>query len=205
MTLEKSICLHIGCGLVTPDGWENIDASPSLRLSQIPIIGRYLVAMRKGPDWAKSAQYGDIVRGLNLQPDTCELIFASHVLEHLSLKDFHVAMDNIYKYLKPGGYFRAIVPDLEALINRYVRQRADSAMATKAASDFVTDTWMGHPGSRRNFYLRLQESFANSRHQWMWDEFSLFDAFFQHSFKNIKRCKHGEWSDPRFAKVDCEL
>jgi hypothetical protein len=34
--LQLGNCLYIGCGLNTPQGWENIDASAALIISKIP-------------------------------------------------------------------------------------------------------------------------------------------------------------------------
>ncbi|NEO32994.1 MAG: methyltransferase domain-containing protein [Symploca sp. SIO3C6] len=201
---KDSICLNIGSGLVSPDGWKNIDNSPTLKISKIPLIGQLLISVVGGPPWPKSVNNGDIVKGLKISKGSCENIFASHVLEHLSLSDFHLAMSNIYSYLKPGGIFRAIVPDLEQYIDNYINHRSDSTLSAKAAHEFIETSWLGHPGKRSSIYYRLQEAFSNSRHQWMWDEPSLKNAFAQHGFKNIRRCNYGDWSDARFSAVDQE-
>lgn len=197
-------CLHIGCGLITPEGWINIDASPSLRLAKFPVLGRYIISMLGGPSWPNSVYYGDIVKGIKIKTGSCELAFSAHVLEHLSLSNFHPAVSNIYSYLKPGGVFRAIVPDLEKYINTYITHRSNSSLSIKAAHEFMSVSFIGHSGSRSGFYWRLKEAFSNSRHQWMWDEPSLVDAFSQHGFKNIRRCDYGEWSDPRFGAIEEE-
>jgi SAM-dependent methyltransferase len=195
-------CLHIGCGLNAPEGWINIDASLSLRLAKIPILGRYIISVLGGPAWPISVKYGDIVKGIKIKEDSCELVFSAHVLEHLSLSNFHAAVSNIYSYLKPGGVFRAIVPDLEKYIATYITHRSNSSLSIKAAHEFMSVSFIGHPGSRSGLYWRLREAFSNSRHQWMWDEPSLVDAFYQHGFKDIRRCDYGEWSDARFGTVE---
>lgn len=117
---KEGLCLHIGCGLNIPDSWENIDASPSLILSKVPVLSSLLLILNRRPNWQKSVKYGDVIKGLNYQENSCDLIFAAHVLEHLSLSDFHLALDNIYSYLKPGGIFRFIVPDLKQYIDLYM-------------------------------------------------------------------------------------
>lgn len=115
----NDICLNIGCGDICPDDWHNIDASLSLRISKIPLIGRSVLSLTGAPNWSHSVKYGDIVKGLPNKHDFCQLIFACHVLEHLSIHDFQHAMKNIYSCLKPGGIFRIIVPDLEQYISIY--------------------------------------------------------------------------------------
>jgi|GEM_PF-4132010 len=59
-------CLHIGCGLNAPSSWENFDASPSLRLTKLPLSK--LIFRGKVPDWPKNAVYGDIAKGLECIP-----------------------------------------------------------------------------------------------------------------------------------------
>jgi hypothetical protein len=201
---QTGICLHIGCGLLASEGWENIDASPSLKISKIPVVGRFLLARNNGPKWPDSVKPGDVVKGLKINDSTCEIIFAAHVLEHLSLSDFHVAMSNIHSYLKPGGIFRTIVPDLKQYAETYINHHSDTALSAKAAQEFMELSLVGHRGSRNSLPQRLREAFANSRHQWMWDEPSLKDAFAQHGFKNIRRCYYGDWSDARFGTVEKE-
>lgn len=201
---KDSFCLHIGCGLIAPQEWLNIDASPSLIISQLPLIGRSLLSLIAGPKWPKSVKYGDIVKGLSIKPESCELIFAAHVLEHLSFPDFQTAMKNIYSYLKPGGIFRAIVPELDQYISIYMTQRSDSHLSPNAAHEFMKESSLGCQSSRRNLSQRLREAFSNSRHQWMWDEPSLTEAFAQHGFKAIRRCHYHDWSDARFGCVEKE-
>jgi hypothetical protein len=41
---KNCTCLHIGCGLNSIDGWLNIDASPTLKISKIPILGNYILS-----------------------------------------------------------------------------------------------------------------------------------------------------------------
>jgi Methyltransferase domain len=202
---QDYICLNVGCGNVTnPNGWENIDASLSLRISKIPAIGRSILSLTHSPQWSNLVKYGDIVRGLPGKEQKYHLIFACHVLEHLSLEDFHQAMTNIYSYLHPGGIFRIIVPDLEQYITTYLSDRADNRISSSAADEFMTKTWLGHQGSRKSLHSRILEGFSNFRHQWMWDEPSLKAAFTHHHFTNIRRCYYGDWQDTRFATVEKE-
>lgn len=201
-TKTRGTCLHIGCGLNTPIDWENIDASPSLRISQVPIIGRFILSRNHGPNWSNRVGYGDIVKGLKGKDNSCELIFAAHVLEHLSYADFHVAVKNIYQYLQPGGTFRFIVPDLRYYIDTYIQQFNDQSRSPQAAQHFLEESLIGCQKSRKNLYLRIIEALSNSRHQWMWDEPSLIQVLSQQGFQSVRQCQYGDWSDSRFDLVE---
>jgi ubiquinone/menaquinone biosynthesis C-methylase UbiE len=72
-------------------------------------------------------RYGDIVKGLPVQGDSGDGLFCSRVLEHLSLVDCSAALHNSFRYLKPGGIFRIIVPDLDYYIERDRREKLDEA------------------------------------------------------------------------------
>src|SRR5437870_3987776 len=107
--------LHYGCGVFEAPGWYNWDASPTLRLQRLPLVG---AVFRKWlpPHFPASVHFGDIVHGLPLQPDSCEAIYCCHVLEHLALEDLRSALHNTHRYLKVGGIFRLVVPDFEQLV-----------------------------------------------------------------------------------------
>ena len=75
------------------------------------------------PNWPQNVEFGDIVRGLPIEEGSCRAIYCSHVLEHLALDDFRVALHNTYRYLAPEGVFRFVVPDLKVLATDYVTSR----------------------------------------------------------------------------------
>lgn len=199
---NHDLCLNVGCWTSVAEGWLNVDASVYVRLSKIPLLGSPILSAINAPQFPTSIQCGDLVKGLNIASNSCQLIFASHILEHLTLSDFNRALDNLYSYLKSEGILRVIVPDLETYIKDYLEQRANPQTASKAAYTLMKKSFLGNQGSRRSFYHRFQEIFANSRHQWMWDQPSLTEALENHGFKNIRRCYYGDWADPRFELVE---
>src|SRR5436853_7520462 len=111
--------LHYGCGLHAAEGWLNCDASPTLRLQRLPGFGAVFRRMLR-PTFPLAIHYGDIVKGLSVPPESCDAIYCSHVLEHLSLEDCRRALTNTYRYLKRGGTFRCVLPDFEQQIQTYL-------------------------------------------------------------------------------------
>ena len=146
--------------------------------------------------------FGDVVGGLPIRKGSCKFIFCSHVLEHLSLKDFHVAVNNIYEYLKRGGILRIIVPDLEVSAKEYLSSLSCQEKAASGADNFMRKTHLGCEKSRRGILLRIREAMANSRHQWLWDRHSLSRALKEHGFSHVKICTYGEWSDSRCSEIE---
>lgn len=199
---SRSLCLHVGCGLVVGKSWLNTDTSLSLRLAQLPLIGRHLQTRLKLPPWSPLVRSGNIVKGLSLAPNSCELIYASHVLEHLSRQDFDRALHNILTYLQPGGTLRVVVPDLEELARTYLSTLQKRQEANQAAAAFMENSFLGHNGSRRTVKHRLREALANNRHQWMWDRHSLPSVLEQVGLTAVRVCEYGDWEDARFGELE---
>ncbi len=198
----KKKCIQIGAGLSEGASWIDYDNSPTLLLSKIPLIGRLLLKLMKGPRWSRNTKYGDIVSGLPLSNGSCDLIFCSHMLEHLSLPDFEIAIRNIFNHLKVGGTFRFIVPDLEVYAKRYLEKIEQRGNQDKASVDFMKESGLGCENSRRGFVRRFRETLANSRHQWLWDKHSLIEVLKRHGFRDIRQCRYGEWTDSHFSEVE---
>ncbi|MGH8560323.1 MAG: class I SAM-dependent methyltransferase [Methylococcales bacterium] len=200
----STLCLNVGCGLSTGPSWLNIDASPSLRLRSVPLLGSLLSARGVIPDWPSNVTHGNITRGLRIARGSCELVFASHVFEHLPLADFDLALANIKSYLKQGAVMRLIMPDLYQLADSYLRgyRTDDSIAAAKAAPWFNRHSGLGAPGSRKGISDRLKEAASNARHQWLWDRKSIHHKLLEFGFSDITFRGYGEWSDERFAEVE---
>ena len=91
------IKLHLGCGSVLLPGWTNVD------LDDIPEI-----------------DVQDDVRTLTkIKDNSCDIIYASHVLEHFGRKEFESILKVWNKKLKINGILRLAVPDFEKAIEWY--------------------------------------------------------------------------------------
>lgn len=186
---ETGTLLHIGCGLTAPAMWRNIDASPTVLLGSIPILGRVLVPR----PFPKNVRYGDIVRGLDLPHGSCRAVFGSHMLEHLTYDGCLKALHNIHGLLAPRGILRVIVPDLRKIATVYLDHAGDDA-----ASEFVRSSGLGEEVTTPT----LRRLFGNSRHRWMWDEKSLTQALQNSGFKPVRPCAYGD--NPLFEAVEDE-
>lgn len=187
--------VQYGCGLCAPDSWTNYDASPTLRLQRTPLVGRFLTP--GGPRFPMSVRYGDIVKGLPVASSSCVAVYCSHVLEHLSLEDLRIALGNTFQYVRPGGVFRFVLPDLEQLVRQYV-----SSDAVQPSIQFMEAALLGYPRRPRGVRGLLREWLGNSRHLWMWDFVSLSRELSQCGFTEVRRASFGDADDPRFRDVE---
>ena len=106
---------NLGCGNQICPGWINIDIT------------------RTGP----SVVAHDLSTGIPLPNESCEVVYHSHVLEHLKRPDAQFFMGECFRVLKPGGILRVAVPDLEQACRQYLLT-LDQVLAKKvhAAYDY---------------------------------------------------------------------
>jgi predicted SAM-dependent methyltransferase len=86
----------------------------------------------------------DITRPLDWQalfrPDSIDRLLCEHVLEHLSDEECRAALSECYKHIKPGGLFRAAVPDGYRRDAAYVAEVAPPNAGHKQL--FTVDTFV---------------------------------------------------------------
>lgn len=70
-----------------------------------PVTG-WIPSERENIDLLRSETWAKYFR-----PDTLDAILAEHVWEHLEPDDALTAAKNCFRFLRPGGYLRAAVPD----------------------------------------------------------------------------------------------
>ena len=195
--MEK-IYLQYGCGLSAPQEWNNFDSSPRLRLQKIPVLN--LISGKK-VIFPSNVKYGDILKKLpGIELNSCDGIYCSHVLEHLALADFRKALQKTFDYLKPGGIFRCVVPDLEFSILEYIKNCKETP--DTASIEFLNTTMLGVQKRSTSLYDLLSTSLGNSHHLWMWDQYSLKNELKKIGFINIRRCAFNDSTDKMFQFVE---
>ncbi|GGH15222.1 class I SAM-dependent methyltransferase [Mucilaginibacter phyllosphaerae] len=191
--------IQYGCGFSAPDGWVNYDASPTLRFERLPVLGKlYTRNIQRFPD---NVKYGDIVSGLPEQQDSCDGLYCSHILEHLSYNDFATALKNSYRILKPGGVFRGVVPDLKIAALQYLHS-FDNLDAP--ANEFMRSTMLGIESRGKGILSGLKGLYGNSKHLWMWDYQSLQAELTRAGFKEIRPALFNDSADSHFTSVEEE-
>jgi SAM-dependent methyltransferase len=96
---DGKVYLNLGCGDYTSDEFINMDA--------IPFRKTHLVA--------------DIQNLYMFPSGSVDLIYASHVLEHIPRKNLERTLREWHRVLKPSGILRCGVPDFDGLVEIYHR------------------------------------------------------------------------------------
>lgn len=195
--------VQYGCGpFSSPEGWLNYDPSPTLKLQKLPIVGTIL-KKKMHVAFNDNILLGDIVKGLpDIKKDSCDGVYCSHVLEHLSFEDFKKAIVNTYSILKSGGIFRCLVPDLEWAARKYVQQLDKGANA--ANIEFLKETMLGKNDRPRGITQITQNLFGNTAHLFMWDNASLERELTNVGFSTVRKCHFNDSKDAMFKLVEDE-
>lgn len=178
--------VNIGCGTSPTPGYLNFDGSSAVWLARIPFrlsfakrLGilshenlRYIEALK-----SSSTRFADATRRIPLPDASVEVLYSSHMLEHLPLDQVPSFLAEARRVLAKGGILRLAVPDL--------RRQAEQYLSTNDADDFVAGLYMtGIWSSTRTLAgkLRFLMAGAPSCHKWMYDGTSLVALLSRHGF-----------------------
>src|SRR5690606_28178644 len=92
--------LNIGCGFSYHPDWINVD---------IRAVGPEVLTC-------------DVRKGLPFPSSSFDVVYHSHLLEHLRRQEAAHFMRECFRVLKPGGIMRVVVPDLERICRSYLEQ-----------------------------------------------------------------------------------
>lgn len=179
--------LHLGCGPNVIDGWLNIDGSWSAWFASHQRLARALATLRIIPKrlvgnfYPENIKMHDLRRPLRFVADeSCEAVYASHVLEHMLFPDAQLVLRESFRVLAPGGIARFVVPDLRAIVMEYIGQGtiADNhgEIPTLTGADRFSSRFLNASTTRQDGspLYRLYTAMTNFHiHKWMYDGESL--------------------------------
>ena len=108
--------LNIGCGQRYCPGWTNID-----------YVGSEGVLVH------------DLRKGLPFPDEAFDVVYHSHVLEHISKQDAGDFMKECFRVLKQNGILRVVVPDLELLVRNYLCKLEEVRLGS--VNEYVNYEW----------------------------------------------------------------
>ncbi len=169
-----AVRLNIGCGDAPTPGWINYDNSPAVWLARSPLLTRLL-------RWVGIIDDGNVefiarCRRLGIRhadgsgriphaDRSVDVVYSSHMIEHLDRHEAELFLAECLRVLKPGGVLRLSVPNLRWSILEYMEKgNADHFIAQL---QFDVDKPRGVVG-------RLHRLLTGGRgHHWMYDGSSL--------------------------------
>jgi SAM-dependent methyltransferase len=185
--------LNLGSGPKEIKGWTNYDNSYSLYLSRHSIhIIKLMNIMKIISDKKlkliekykeQKIIWADIVNHIPEENNTVDVIYLSHVIEHIDEHEVGKLFNEIKRVMKHGGVLRISVPNIRILVEDYLKNRD--------ADQFIERTMLSNKRPK-SIFDKLQIILVGTRnHQWMYDEQSLVKLLNRFEFKNIKVLEPG--------------
>jgi|ERR1700730_550745 len=193
----NKVKLNLGCGAVRPVGWINTDSSWNAHLQRIPLIGKLMQKTLRTVEYNNNnLVYMNLNKSWPYKNDSVDLVYASHLFEHLTLASADLFLREAYRCLKPGGIIRLVVPDLYKICKRYISEYDDNGVENP--TEFIM--WAinmhreGQYGSRISGWKKMILEWQGYPHQhkFMYDEKSLANRLKQYGFQNIVSLSYGE-------------
>ena len=199
--------LNIGCGQTPTPGWGNYDNSPTVLLAnclaRIPAVGPRLVKYLPLNSMQKAfaefvlenrITWANAVRRIPVADNSVEVVYSSHMLEHLDTGAAGRFLAEVHRVLEPGGLVRIAVPDLAIQIGHYQEHRD--------ADRFVRDTLLV-PLRRGRLMTAMSNLLIGGRHhQWIYDGESLKQLLSNNGFTNADVYAAGQTSISNSGSLD---
>lgn len=230
MKVSSPLILNLGCGSQVSPKMVNIDWSlrllvakhkPLRALASLAVSSDELEALKK---LNRNIQVHNIKNGIPAKDNTVDLVYHSHVLEHIDRCDSEIFLKEIWRVLKPGGLHRICVPDLRILVEEY-RRTLDNGLRDGVSLEAMAE----HDGSIADMFeqcvrreaagsqarkplRRFIENFlagdARGRgetHQWMYDFVNIKYLLTKCGFADIVQRQAGESQYEGWAALDMEI
>jgi len=189
--------LNLGCGSKTSDapGVINIDWSPTLRIRQnfffrnLALLFLDAKRLQKVKSLPQNIMVHNLAKGIPFPDNSIDVVYHSHVLEHLDRDIAKLFLLDIKRVLKPKGVLRLVVPDFELLCREYclhILQCDKYPQETNCHEEYISSILEqsvrkeSYGTSNQKPLRRFIENFilgdARKRgetHQWMYDRITI--------------------------------
>jgi predicted SAM-dependent methyltransferase len=185
---SSAIKVNIGCGLSGIPGWQNLDNSPTIWMSRIPLLNRLL----KMPAWPHDVCRCDVRKGLPYADNSVQYVYSSHAFEHFTRAESLAIAKDCFRVLARGGIMRVVVPDLALIVREYL-----SDPSPQAAQTFLSRLSLNH--SLQDFLH------PGSNHSQMFDAKSLVHLLREAGFEKVEICSYCLSAIPEIDQLDLEV
>lgn len=223
------IILNLGCGTKASDHLEvvNIDWSIMLRLKKNQILWKLISSLvdanrRQRLDAIpNNILVHDLAKGIPFPNQSIDVVYHSHMLEHLDREVAEGFLSEVLRVLKPGGIHRIVIPDFEDLCRRYLSHVVDcssdmteNSMHDEYISEIIEQSVRreAYGTSQQRWFRRKIENLilgdARKRgetHQWMYDRINLSYKLIKAGYHDISIHKFNTSSIPGWNEIALDL
>ncbi len=190
---SRLLRINVGCGKTPTAGYQNFDNSPSVKLAYRPLLVRLMRAVGLLNSTQLSyieycrthdIRFADVTLRIPLPSGSVDVVYTSHMVEHLDRREATAFLRESFRVLAPGGVLRVVVPDLGILVQRYVTEGD--------ADELVRGTLM-YRERPQGLPARLRAAFVGDReHMWMYDGLSLSRLLSSAGFADVRVVPAGD-------------
>ena len=167
-------CINFGCGRSPTPGWINYDNSPSVLLAKcaplvplLRLLGLINKANQEFIEFCRVESVGYVNAAARMPHDTAsvDVIYSSHMLEHMFREDAEAFLRECHRVLRRGGVLRLAVPDLALQVREYLEHGDADLFVEQLQIDLAKP---------RGLVGRLRHAIVGGRHhRWLYDGRSL--------------------------------
>lgn len=221
------LVLNLGCGTKTAPNCINLDNSPYLILKTTPILRSFGAIFLDKARRERLGQLDDTIqrcdlrKGIPYPDDSVDVVYHSHLFEHIDREQVVGFIREVRRVLRPGGIHRICTPDLEYLVEQYhrsLRQNGNGHRDWQAHDRAVADildqcvrkeavATSEQPPLRRwleNRFVGDARQRAET-HQWLWDRVNLAGLLEQNGYHKVSVTRHSESRIPDWAGFRLEV
>ena len=221
--------LNLGCGVKTSSSPDvvNLDWSIYLRLRRNPVLRILALRLLKGQRLERfkslpaNILVHDLSKGIPFPADSIDVVYHSHMLEHLDREVAVSFLLEVKRVLRPGGVQRIVVPDFEYLCRAYLGHTAAcekgpdevarhdeyiAAVIEQCVRRWGVGTAREPPLGR--FFEKLVLGDARSKgetHRWMYDRFNLAALLTRLGFRTLRLQSYDVSMVPNWSQYGLDL
>ena len=200
---QRDRFINVGCGTHPINGWINYDFNVFIFFAKVSILRKVLNRLKYIPDGYKefmdqvikgNIHFANAGKHIPERDNSVNVIYSSHMLEHLDREETDVFLSESKRVLVPDGIIRIVVPDFEKLIENYQKN--------KNPQKFIDDSCLS--GEKPKALLKKIQYLIQG-HGWhfcMYNQTSIIALFERHGFQNIKVIPSGETMIPFSEGLD---
>ncbi|MGI8808087.1 MAG: class I SAM-dependent methyltransferase [Acidimicrobiales bacterium] len=195
--------INVGCGSSPTAGWLNYDNSFTVRISRhtrvVSLAARLHLLSDAQKTFARVAAqtpiaWANVTRRIPAPDDSVDMVYSSHMFEHLDTEAADAFLLEVLRVLLPGGILRLAVPDLAILAAEYA--------STGDCDTFIARTHLARSRPRTPAAKVRAVLVGERGHAWMYDAASLVRRLTKHGFTDAQVMPAGETTIPEPGRLD---
>jgi predicted SAM-dependent methyltransferase len=195
--------LNLGCGPgpIRDSSFIYIDASRKLLIAKVPILNfLYQKISNEKNLWDKKIKFKNILK-LKLSNNSVEIIYSSHLLEHLYFNEAEDLTKKLFKSLKPNGVCRFALPDYDLYIQEFIEiQKTNPLLAIQTFEKSLLSNFSHKIKPTKKVWGWITGNLH--LHKWHPNYALVENILREAGFSQIKRCNFRESSISNISNLE---